>query len=148
MNPAPQTELPSSAGGKSVFFLGATGFVGGSVLTQLLSLPTPPSLITCLIRDPKKIEHLGTFSTPSGTTLGPLQGSLADVDKIERAAETHDIVISCADCDDMPSIKAFLEGMKKRKAKTGHRSVLVHTTGTGLFVDESKGQWPTDKVGV
>jgi hypothetical protein len=47
----------------------------------------------------------------------------------------------------MTSIKAMLEGMKKRKKATGHRSLFIHTTGTAMFCDGAKGNYPNDKVG-
>ena len=140
------TSLPSAAGGKTVFLTGATGYIGGSVLTRLLALETPPSAITALIRDPKKADLLSSIST-SGTTLTPLLGSLEDHEKLIKAAETHDIVISTADADDLGSIKALITGMKNRKKSTGHRSLFIHTSGTGVFSDNAKGQYPNDIVG-
>jgi NAD(P)-dependent dehydrogenase (short-subunit alcohol dehydrogenase family) len=141
------TAAPISAEGKTIFFTGATGYIGGTVLTALIGLSAPPSKITCLIRDPKKIELLKDVSVSAKTQLEGVQGSLSDVDVIVKAASEADVVVSCADCDDMTSIKAMLEGMKKRKKATGHRSLFIHTTGTAMFCDGAKGNYPNDKVG-
>lgn len=147
MAPTIDTSLPSTAAGKTVFLTGATGYIGGAVLTKLLSLSSSPSAITALIRDPKKAELLSSIPTPSGTTLTPLLGSLDDHDKLKKAAETHDIVISTADADDLGSIQALIAGMKERRKKTGHRSLFIHTSGTGVLADNAKGQYPNDIVG-
>lgn len=36
--------------------------------------------------------------------------------------------------------------MAKRKAKTGHRPIYIHTSGTGILADDAAGQWPTEKI--
>jgi hypothetical protein len=38
-------------------------------------------------------------------------------------------------------------GMKKRREQSGHRPYLIHTSGTGVLVDNAKGNYPNDKVG-
>ena len=146
MAPAPDTSLPSASASKSVFLTGATGYIGGTVLTKLLALSSPPSAITILVRSEDKAKSISSFPTPSGTTLTPLLGSLQDLEKLSKAAETHDIVVHTADADDLDAIKAIIEGAKKRKAKTGHRTLLIHTSGTGVFVDNAKGHYPSDTV--
>jgi uncharacterized protein YbjT (DUF2867 family) len=146
MAPAPDTSLPSVSSSKSVFFTGATGYIGGTVLTKLLALSSPPSTITALVRSEDKAKSIGSLPTPSGTTLKPLLGSLQDLDKLTNAAEEHDIVVHTAHADDLDAIKAIIAGAKNRKAKTGHRTLLIHTSGTGVFADNAKGQYPTDTV--
>lgn len=138
--------MPPNAAGKTVFMTGATGYIGGTVLTKLLSLPTPPAVIQILIRDAAKAEKLSQLSLPSGTTVKPLIASLQDLDALTKAASEHDIVVSTADADDLPAMQAMIAGMKIRKEKTGHRSLLIHTSGTGTLTDDAKGMYPSDKV--
>lgn len=140
------TSLPSAAAGKTIFLTGSTGYIGGTVLQKLISLSSPPSKITLLIRDEKKSSLLSSIKTPSGLTLEPLIGSLQDLDKLEKGASEHDIVVSVADADDLPAVQALIKGMKARKQKTGHRSLFIHTSGTGVFADGAKGQYPSDTV--
>lgn len=139
------TSLPKASASKTVFLLGATGYIGGTVLTKLLSLPTPPSTITVLMRDEKKAQAISQIKT-NGTTLKPIMGSLQDLETLTKAAADADIVINTADADDLDATKALIEGMKQRKEKTKHRSLLIHTSGTGVFVDNAKGQYPSDTV--
>lgn len=130
----------------TVFYIGATGYIGGVVLQHLLLLPHPPSRITALIRDPKKVELLKNVNLPSGVTLEPLLGSLQDLETLTKAAEEHDVVFSMADADDLPAMKAILEGIKRRKEKTGEVPLLIHTSGTGLLTDNAKGSFAGETV--
>jgi uncharacterized protein YbjT (DUF2867 family) len=132
--------------GRHVFFTGATGYIGGTVLQDILASSTPPKSITALTRNEKKAELLKSIKLPSGTTLTPLIGELDDSDKITEAVSEADIVIHTAHADHVPAIKAIIAGMKKRKEKTGHRPLLIHTSGTGTLTDDAKGQYPSDKV--
>lgn len=138
--------LPPNAANKSIFVTGLTGYIGGTVLTKLLALSPPPTQITALMRDPSKASLLSKLTLPSGTTITPLIGSLSDHEKIAKAASEADIVLSTADADDLPAVQAMLQGMKQRKAQTGHRSLFIHTSGTGVLTDDARGQYPSDKV--
>lgn len=131
---------------KSVFFLGATGYIGGTVLQSVLGSSAPPTTITALVRDEKKAELLKSISTPSGTTIKPLVANLKDTDVLRDQAKEHDIVINCANADDEDAIKAIIEGMKQRRDKTGHRPLLIQTSGTGVLVDDAQGRYPSDLV--
>ncbi|ORY25190.1 hypothetical protein BCR39DRAFT_545017 [Naematelia encephala] len=139
------SDLPESAKDKTIFLTGATGYIGGTVLTYLLSLPAPPAKITALVRDAKKAEALKSIST-KGTTIETIVASLSDLEILTSAAESHDIVVSTANADDLDAIKAILEGLKRRKEKTGHRPLLIHTSGTGVLADNAKGQYPNDRI--
>jgi hypothetical protein len=145
MSAQPDTSLPKVSGSKTVFLTGATGYIGGTVLTKLLSLSTPPATITLLIRDEKKAQAIAQLKT-NGTTLKPIIGSLQDLETLTKAAAEADIVINTADADDLPAAKALIEGMKQRKEKTKHRSLFIHTSGTGVLTDNAKGQYPSDTV--
>ena len=143
--PVEASQVPPTAKGRTVFLTGATGYIGGTVLQKLLSLPTPPSLITTLVRDPKKAELIQKLDV-AGVKMQPIVGSLEDLDKLRQAAEEHDVVISTANCDDLNGVSAMLDGMKRRKVKTGQMSLLIHTSGTGSLVDNAKGMYAGDIV--
>lgn len=129
---------------KSVFFLGATGYIGGTVLQSILGSPNPPTTITALVRDDKKAELLKSVSAPSGTTIKPLVGDLKNTGLLRDTAKEHDILVNCANADDEDAIKAILEGLKLRRNKTGHRPLLIQTSGTGVLVDDAQGRYPSD----
>ena len=131
---------------KSVFFLGATGYIGGSVLQAIISSSKPPSTITALVRDEKKADLLKSISTPNGVSIKPLVGDLKNTDLLRDTVKEHDIVVNCANADDEDAIKAIIEGMKLRRDKTGHRPLLIQTSGTGVLVDDAQGRYPSDLV--
>lgn len=134
--------------GKSVFLTGATGYIGGTALEAVITSSTPPSKITVLIRDPAKINRFTSLeiARKHNVTIVPLLVSLEEYDKLRDAAADHDVVVSCANADDLAGMKAILEGMKKRKEKSGHRPLLIQTSGTGVLADDARGEYPTDTV--
>jgi hypothetical protein len=142
------SSVPESAAAKSVLLFGITGYIGGTVFSALASLPHPPKSITAFLRDSKKGDKLSQLSVPSGTTLTPLIGSFEEHEKITKAASEHDVIIQAANADDLEYMQAILKGMKQRKEKTGHRPLLIHTSGTGVLIDDAKGIYPNDKVGL
>lgn len=137
-----------STSGKNVFFTGATGYIGGTVLQALLTAPTPPASITVLIRDASKADLFTSLSLAKekGVKLIPLVGSLEDTDKLKDAASAADVVVDTANADHLEAINALIQGMKARKEKTGHRPLFIHTSGTGVLVDDARGAYPNDKV--
>lgn len=56
------------------------------------------------------------------------------------------MVVNTASADDLEGVKAIMDGMRKRKEKTGHRSLFIQTSGTGVFVDQAKGEYANDIV--
>jgi hypothetical protein len=139
------SDLPASAANKTVFLTGSTGYIGGTVLHKLLTLPTPPKSISLLIRDPTKAALLAEIPT-NGTKLNAVIGSLEDLELLERSVQEVDVVVSTANADDLLGMQAMLRGMKARKEKIGHRSVLIQTSGTGVLIDNARGQYPGNKV--
>jgi hypothetical protein len=74
---------------KSIFFTGATGYIGGAFLNRLLSHPERSSFsISILVRDVEKAEK---FKEQFG--LNPIVGSLDNFDLLEEAASKADIVV-------------------------------------------------------
>ncbi|WVQ77346.1 hypothetical protein IAR50_007030 [Cryptococcus sp. DSM 104548] len=133
--------------GPKVFLTGVTGYIGGTVFEALLTSSNPPSQITTLIRSPEKASLLTSSSAiaaivrPS-TTITPLVGSLSELDKLRDAAEEADVVVNCADFDDLEGMQAMLEGQKRRFEKTGEKGIVIHTSGTGALYDDARGDYP------
>ncbi|KAI0368803.1 NAD-P-binding protein [Pilatotrama ljubarskyi] len=124
----------------TIFLTGATGYIGGSVLRRLLEHPNHDSFeIVALVRNAEKAKLLETkFGVK--TVLGSLQ----DLDKLSTLAENAHIVIQTADCDNTDAIKAILSGLKKRHEKTGDLPILIHTSGTGEFIDDARGEYVSE----
>ncbi|KAJ7701214.1 hypothetical protein B0H17DRAFT_1046230 [Mycena rosella] len=129
------------SGTKTNFFLtGATGYIGGAVLTRFLAHPHADTFhFTVLVRDPKKaakFEELGIHA---------VVGSHSDAHLVEKLASEADVVIATADCDDLGAAQATLEGLRKRHA-LGSLPIFINTSGTGVLADDAKGMHVTDTI--
>ncbi|KAH9903078.1 NAD-P-binding protein [Cubamyces lactineus] len=126
----------------TIFLTGATGYIGGSVLGRLLSHPKAADFeITALVRNADKAKALETqFGVK--TVLGSLQ----DLDKLADLAASAQVTINTADCDDVEATKAILRGLKQRHDKTGELPVLIHTSGTGEFADDARGEFASETI--
>ncbi|CAE6455195.1 unnamed protein product [Rhizoctonia solani] len=113
---------------KSVFLLGATGYIGGSLLVTLLK-DYPSATISVLVRNPQSAEAVRSIS-PNRIKI--VLGSHSDVSIIEAEAETADLTINAADCDDLNLTKSIISGLEKKSQK----GILIHTSGTALLLAE------------
>ncbi|KZV99411.1 NAD(P)-binding protein [Exidia glandulosa HHB12029] len=116
-----------------VFFLGVTGYVGGSLLDRLVKL-LPHAHITALIRSESAIplyKAAGVHEVVHGTHK--------DLDRIRTASSAAEVVINTADCTDVNLTRAILDGMKDRYKETGRRPVLIHTSGSSVLSDTAAG---------
>jgi nucleoside-diphosphate-sugar epimerase len=130
-----------------IFFMGITGYLGGSLFAVL----DPKNLeISALTRSPKNAEWLKAHS------VRPVLGSLNDLDLIEQEASKADVVINTADSDHIASAKATILGLKKRYREVRKRPLYLHTrqlipiifceqgfltlsSGTGILIDSTNG---------
>ncbi|EJD37988.1 NAD(P)-binding protein [Auricularia subglabra TFB-10046 SS5] len=117
----------------SIFVLGVTGYIGGSLLRRL-AIQYPQAHITALVRN----NNVAALFQEAGVHE-LLLGSHKDLDTIETACSNAELVINVADCDDTELTAAVLRGLKKRFEKTGRRPVLIHTSGTGVICDRAHG---------
>lgn len=124
-----------------IFITGATGYIGGSVLSALLSHTKAKSFhITVLIRSPEKVVPFNNVGVVA------VVGSNQDLEKLTEHARGSDVVFACADADDLPAAKAILLGLKKRYDETNKVPILIHTSGTGVLIDNAAGNYATDKI--
>ncbi|KAJ7222841.1 NAD(P)-binding protein [Mycena haematopus] len=126
---------------KTQFFLtGATGYIGGSVLARFLAHPRADTFqFTVLVRDPKKAEKFQDVGVKA------VVGSHSDASLMEKLASQADVVIAAADSDDLGTAKATLAGLRKRHA-LGVVPILIHTSGTGVISEDSKGMYTSTTV--
>ncbi|KAJ7223348.1 hypothetical protein GGX14DRAFT_427394 [Mycena pura] len=115
---------------RNVLFLGATGYIGGSVLWNLLQHPNISDMkITVLVRNADKAEKLRGFD------VVPFVGDLADSKLLQELANDADVVFSFADSDNVQATKATLAGAKKRFERTGQATTYIHTVSAGIIAD-------------
>lgn len=101
---------------KKILLTGATGYIGGSVLTALLN-STVPSLkeapITLLLRGE---DHADAFTTKYGDRVKPiLYEGMDDLDRTIEVAAQHDIVINTTTGDHPGSSAALVKGLAHAK---------------------------------
>ncbi|KAI0030933.1 hypothetical protein K488DRAFT_53121 [Vararia minispora EC-137] len=123
---------------KAIFFTGATGYIGGACLEQLLNEKSFG--ITALVRSADKAKKLNEIG------VGTIVGSLDDPEAVTKAAAEADIVYHTADADNYGAIKAILKGMKQRHETIGTVPILIHTSGTGVLADDAAGMHDTDVI--
>ncbi|EXJ95037.1 hypothetical protein A1O1_00155 [Capronia coronata CBS 617.96] len=121
--------------GKSVFLIGA-GFIGREVLDRLLA---ENYSVTTLVR---REAHAAELQQSGAKTV---LGTLEEKEIITTQAAAHDIIFHTATADHVPSVEAVIAGIEAR-AKQGKKTIYIHTSGTSLLGDDSKGEYKSDKI--
>ncbi|EJD07987.1 NAD-binding protein [Fomitiporia mediterranea MF3/22] len=142
-----------------VLVLGATGYIGGSVLVSLVkSHPNVKFSTVVRMSTAGAPDTFAAFAKQSNIDLGSnattrsssvadkfraigvetVIGSLDDLELVTRLSAESDIVINAADCDNVDLLNALLEGQKRRKAQRKPAGSIVHTSGAFIFVDNSE----------
>ncbi|EKM80125.1 hypothetical protein AGABI1DRAFT_57587 [Agaricus bisporus var. burnettii JB137-S8] len=123
------------------FFVGATGYIGSSVLERFLDHPDASNFeFTALVRDPRKAEKFKQFG------INATVGSFDDAQLVEDLTAAADVVVDAGNADDLGLTKSMLRGFKRGFQKTGKPSTFIHTSGTGVLVDDAAGLRTTDVI--
>ncbi|KAG8690324.1 hypothetical protein FRC11_012401 [Ceratobasidium sp. 423] len=112
-----------------IFILGATGYIGGAVLSEL-KRNHPSYTFTALARKDEDIRALEKIGVKG------IKGTFLDTDKIEHESHEADVVINAADADDMGLVKAIIKGLKSKDK----RGIFIQTSGTGLLNNNYNGE--------
>ncbi|KNC97115.1 uncharacterized protein SPPG_07508 [Spizellomyces punctatus DAOM BR117] len=124
-----------------IFITGATGYIGGTVLTSLLEEHKGKYEIKALVRDMDRARKL------SEVGVEPILGSLDNWQTLSKAASEADVVINAADVDHLGAVRALAEGLSKRgPLANGQPPILLHTSGTGVLLDHAQGRYASPKV--
>ncbi|CAL1702850.1 unnamed protein product [Somion occarium] len=124
-----------------ILILGATGYIGGSVLSRLLAHPDVERFeITALVRSAEKAERLRELGVKT------VIGSTDDAEKLETLASQAHIVFSMVDADDLAAIQTILRGLKKRHDTSSDIPILIHTSGAAVLGDQAKGLHDSDVI--
>ncbi|KAI8576054.1 hypothetical protein K450DRAFT_258668 [Umbelopsis ramanniana AG] len=122
----------------SIYLSGATGFIGGSVLTALLE--TKKYSITALVRSEEKAKAMNDIGVKT------VIGSLDDFDIIEEQTYRADLVITSANVDHLGEAKAVVAGLRRKLKDTGKKALLLQTSGTSILNDDSNGQFEGKEI--
>ena len=123
------------ANGKRVLIIGP-GFIGWCVLDLLIAKGLS---VTGFVR---RKEHADGIKASGADAV---MGDLDDQKLITDHTVLHDIVIHTATADHLPSVKAVIDGIEMRAAR-GQETIFIHTSGTSVLNDNSKGTFKSGKV--
>ncbi|KAJ8114132.1 hypothetical protein OPT61_g3914 [Boeremia exigua] len=133
-----------------ILLLGATGYVGGTVLSQLLS-STEASIqcvkIDLLVRREHQAEKLHRVYGERVRTIS--WTGLDDTQFIERIAADYDIIINTGSGFIVAGAKALVEGLAHRVRAGQPTPWLLHISGCTNLVDTSKPpyEWNDERDG-
>ncbi|KAH7160358.1 NAD dependent epimerase/dehydratase family protein [Dactylonectria estremocensis] len=116
-----------------ILITGATGYIGGSVLTTLLQSADSSikgSQLSALVRKQEQADIL----TAKGVNAIVFDG-LDDTAAVRDAASKHDVVINTASAFHPAAAEALILGLADRKKETGRETHLIHTAGTSSLGD-------------
>jgi uncharacterized protein YbjT (DUF2867 family) len=117
-----------------VLITGVTGYIGGSVLSHLLSSQNPtvkPLEFSVLTRDDDRAKSFAAANLKVCTIR-----NLDDTAAITAAASENDVVIHTASGYHPASAQALIEGLGKRKRLNPNAEVYyIHTSGTSNLAD-------------
>ena len=140
---------------KQLFVLGGAGYIGGAVLVGYKKA-YPNFHYTALIRNEDYVpafegersdacKSATTKRIPIAIGVKTVIGTHSELDKITDLVAQADIVLNAADADDLPLVKAILNGLKNRNASGGLKPILIHTSGTGVATDHAQGEYTDEK---
>ncbi|KAL0943387.1 nucleoside-diphosphate-sugar epimerase [Colletotrichum truncatum] len=116
----------------NIFFVGATGHIGGAVLDQLLQKHADAK-VKALVRDEGKAARLAAKYPQVECVVG----DTGNLEVLENCSKAADIVINTSpDITHDAGIKAILTGLK---ARDGVKPYYIHTSGASLIWDEPTG---------
>ncbi|SHF48061.1 NAD-dependent epimerase/dehydratase family protein [Pedobacter caeni] len=116
---------------KSVFIIGVTGYVGGSIAVKLLEKGFRVYGLVRHADDIESVKNLGV--KPVHTKLDGNPEGYTILQKVE-------IVINAADSDDTFLIAFIL------KALEGTDKMYIHTSGGGIVGDKAEGKYPGTEI--
>ncbi|KAL3443944.1 hypothetical protein BJX65DRAFT_298007 [Aspergillus insuetus] len=114
-----------------ILVTGATGYIGGSVLTEILqSSPVAKGSVSALVRRADQAEILREHGVAPILFKG-----LDDLTALEEVASDFDVVINCAIASHTESAIAMIKGQARLRERTGKDVHFIHTSGTSNLAD-------------
>ncbi|EJF58970.1 NAD(P)-binding protein [Dichomitus squalens LYAD-421 SS1] len=126
----------------TIFYIGATGYIGGSVLQAILAHPKADTFeVTALVRNETKAKAI-----EKALGIKTVLGSLEDDALLTEYSEKADVVFQNASANAFDATKAILAGLKQRFDKTGKKPLFFHTWGIAVLVDNALGEYLSPTV--
>ncbi|KAE8845514.1 hypothetical protein PTNB73_01499 [Pyrenophora teres f. teres] len=122
---------------KRVLLTGVTGYIGGSVLHQLLRSKYPAiegAEIACLVRGQERVAQLHATFGHRLKVVG-FEG-LDDTEHLINIASQYDVIFNMTLGYHLASALAFIQGLSLRQKSTGRNAWMVHTSGVSNLADQ------------
>ncbi|CAA9960590.1 NAD dependent epimerase/dehydratase family protein [Pyrenophora teres f. maculata] len=122
---------------KRVLLTGVTGYIGGSVLHQLLRSKHPAiegAEIACLVRGQERVAQLHATFGHRLKVVG-FEG-LDDTEHLINIASQYDVIFNMTLGYHLASALAFIQGLSLRQKSTGRNAWMVHTSGVSNLADQ------------
>ncbi|CAH0000749.1 unnamed protein product [Clonostachys byssicola] len=113
-----------------IFLTGATGYIGGDVLSVLVEAH-PEYHITCLARSTEKALVLTSRYPSLSVILGDLDDSTLLAEQVAKA----DIVCHLANCEHLGAVQAISSGLSQLNA-SGSTKAFIHLSGADILCFE------------
>ncbi|EXJ88988.1 hypothetical protein A1O3_02052 [Capronia epimyces CBS 606.96] len=133
--------MSTSSKSKSVFLIGP-GLVGREILDLLLA---EQYSVTTLVRRESYAAEIRESAAAAGAQVQTVVASLDDSSTIQAQTVVHDVVIHTATADHLASVEAVIAGVEAR-ARLGKQTIFIHTSGTSLLSDDSRGEYRGDRI--
>ncbi|KAH7915557.1 hypothetical protein BJ138DRAFT_1141601 [Hygrophoropsis aurantiaca] len=128
---------------QTIFFLGATGYLGSHFLS-LLNKKNPELHVVALLRSPTPERQSRLKEIYPNISF--VEGTLEDDAIIQREVEKANIVINCASSDHLASVKSTLAALETNsKNNPGKPPLYIHVSGLGIISDNARGE-PVEHV--
>ena len=115
----------------TIFFTGATGYIGGSVAARLVAAGYR---VRGLVRSRESAALLATRG------IDTVLGTLDDADLLTGEARASDGVINAASADHAEAVRALIAGLENSSKP------LLHTSGSSVIGDDARGNRRSDVV--
>jgi len=125
---------------KQVFITGATGYIGGTILNELVQNHSSEYEVIALVRS----EASAAKVKAAGASV--ILGTYDQPELLVKAAQTSDIIIHTGDsADHAGSAQAILQGIAQRPSSS-RPVIYIHTSGTGVISDPYHGDVESKKI--
>ncbi|KAL8650339.1 MAG: hypothetical protein Q9210_003880 [Variospora velana] len=112
----------------NIFVTGATGYIGGDALYELMRRHSNDYQVATLVRDSDK----GAQVASQYPNIRLVYGDLDSAETLHEEAKKADVVLHCANADHVVAAEALTSGLAAHAPESP--GYIIHTSGTGILM--------------
>ncbi|KAL9059683.1 MAG: hypothetical protein Q9206_001363 [Seirophora lacunosa] len=112
----------------NIFVTGATGYIGGDALYELMKRHSDDYQVAALVRNSDK----GAQIASQYPNIRLVYGDLDSAETLQEEARKADIVLHCANADHVVAAEALTTGLAAHAPE--NPGYIIHTSGTGVLM--------------